>query len=157
MANQDQNLNYGWHNQKLGNTAGQSGFSQPAQTPVPASVSTASQVSAGAPVVGPNPAVTTILENPGYATGNGTILGAITAPAVPATTVGIQNPTGVAATVAVIAGTVTAVSVAPNNNGVAGTYAQVASGSGVQVTVPPAGWIKMTYSVAPTWAWTTIN
>ena len=159
MPNQDQNLVYGWHAQKLGATAGQSGFAQHGQSPVESvqSVASALQVSAGAPSpVAGN--VTQILANPGYATGNGTFLGVVTGPTLAASTVGFQNNTGLAAVVSITSGTVTAVAVAPNVPGTgAGTYATVAGGTGVQVTVPPAGWIKITYSVAPTLAWTTIN
>lgn len=161
MPNQDQYLNYAWHVQKLGATAGQTGFAQHSTSPNEnaANVSAAEQVSAGAPYVGPNPAVGTILQNPGYATGNGTLLGNVTAPAVPLTTVGIQNPFGLAAQVTLTGGTVTVVATAPNQGGTAGagTYTTVATASPAQVTVPPGGWIKLTYSAAPTWAWVTIN
>lgn len=157
MANQDQNLNFGWHTQKLGNTAGQSGFSQPATAPAATSVSAAEQVSAGAPF--PAPAgVTQVLTNPGYAVGNGTALGAVTAPAIPASTVSVQNPSGLAALVTFVGGTVTVISTAPNVGGAAGTFTQVGTTTPATVTVPPAGFIKMTYSVVPTsWSWVTIN
>lgn len=66
-------------------------------------------------------------------------------PAVPATTVALANPTGQWVDVAISGGTVTAVNV----NGT-----QVASGTGVNVAVPPGGNISITYSAAPTWIWT---
>ena len=164
MANQDQNLNYAWHVQKLGATAGQTGYSQHSSSPAenPVNLAAAAQASSGAPVLAPAGSdVTEVLTNPGYATGNGTLLGVVTAPAVPATTVGIQNPFGLAALVTIAANgaTIASVSTAPNTGGTggAGTYTQILSGAG-QVTVPPGGWIKMSYTVAtPTWAWTTIN
>ena len=64
-------------------------------------------------------------------------------PAVPASTVAVQNPNTYPVTVVITGGTMTAVIV----NGVtvgagAGTYA-----------VPAAGAISMTFTVAPTWAW----
>jgi hypothetical protein len=67
-----------------------------------------------------------------------------TAPAVPATTVPVQNPASQAYTVVITGGTVTAVDV----NGV-----QVGAGDGTYV-VPPYGSISVTYSAAPTWTWT---
>ena len=159
MANQDQNLNYAWNVQKLGATASQTGYAQPdLAAPSPGALSANSQVSAGAPFPAPGGGgVTDVLTNPGYASGNGTVLGVVTAPTVPASTTAIQNPNGLAAQVTLSGGTVTAVNVAPNTASGAGTFVQVASGTGVQVTVPPGGWIKVTYSVAPTWTWTTIN
>jgi hypothetical protein len=156
MANQNENLVYGWQVQQLGNTASQTGYAQPGQAPNGTTVSAAEQASSGASAAPAPTVVAEVLTNPGYAGGNGTMLGVVTAPAVPASTVAIQNPFGLAAQVTVIGGTVTAVNVAPNVAGAAGTYVQVGSGDG-QVTVPPAGWIKVTYSVAPTWSWTTIN
>src|SRR5258708_11635365 len=73
---------------------------------------------------------------------NGPAAGAVTTPAVPASTVAVNNPNGFAVTIVITGGTMTAVVV----NGVtvgtgAGTYA-----------VPAAGTISMTYTVAPTWA-----
>jgi hypothetical protein len=60
-------------------------------------------------------------------------------------------------TIAANGATISAVNVAPNTASGAGTFVQVAAGAG-QVTVPPGGWIKMSYTVAtPTWTWTTIN
>lgn len=70
---------------------------------------------------------------------------AVSTPAVPASTVAATNTSGQYVSVAVSGGTVTAVTV----NGV-----QVASGTGVSVALPPGGTISVTYSVAPTWAWT---
>lgn len=158
----DENLVYGWSIQQTGATAGQTGYAEPANVPATPNVSTALQASAGAslPVVWGgagaenNPAVD-VLTNPGYA-GAGPIVGVITPPSVPATTIAIQNPSGLPAQVSIAGGTVTVISVAPNVAGAAGTYQQVGSATGVTVTVPAAGFIKLTYSSAPTWLWTTI-
>lgn len=100
-----------------------------------------------------------VLTNPGYADGQNTQLGAITAPAVPATTVAATNPSGLAAIVTLAGGTVTVVATAPYNPAGAGsaTFTTVATASPATVTVPPAGYIKLTYSVAPTWTWVTTN
>jgi hypothetical protein len=64
-------------------------------------------------------------------------------PAVPASTVPIQNPNTYPVKVVISGGTVTAVTV----NGV-----QVGTGDGTYL-VPAAGSISVTYSVAPTWVW----
>lgn len=79
----------------------------------------------------------------GFTSGAGTV----TTPAVPASTVAQQNPSNQAVQVVITGGTITAVTV----NGVvvgtaAGTY-----------FVPAYGSISVTYSVAPTWAWTSTN
>lgn len=68
---------------------------------------------------------------------------AVTTPSVPATTVPVTNPTGQFVSVVVTGGTMTNVSV----NGVT-----VGTGAGTY-QLPPGGSISMTYSVAPTWAW----
>lgn len=65
-------------------------------------------------------------------------------PAVPASTVGVVNQTGQYVSVAITGGTMTNVSV----NGVT-----VGAGAG-NYALPPGGTITMTYTVAPTWAWT---
>ena len=64
-------------------------------------------------------------------------------PAVPASTVAVQNPGTYPVTVVITGGTMTAVIV----NGVT-----VGTGAGTYI-VPAAGSISMTYTVAPTWAW----
>jgi hypothetical protein len=168
MANTNEYLVLGWSNQQLGATAGQSGYAQPAPVPAAANVSTAEQAGSNAPApvimggtgASNNPAVD-VLTNPGYASGNGTVLGAITAPSVPATTVAVQNPSGLAAIVTITGGTVTAVSTAPwAASAGAASFTTVNPGetsSETQVTVPPGGFIKMTYSAAPTWSWVTTN
>lgn len=69
--------------------------------------------------------------------------GAVTAPAVPATTVDLQNTFGREATVIVTGGTVTVIAV----DGVA---TGLTSGS---VFVPAGKNITLTYSSAPTWKW----
>ena len=64
-------------------------------------------------------------------------------PAVPGSTTPVTNTSPVAATVVITGGTMTNVSVNGTTVGTgAGTY-----------TVPAVGTITMTYSVAPTWAW----
>jgi hypothetical protein len=68
----------------------------------------------------------------------------VATPAVPATTVPVVNATGQYVNVAVTGGTMTNVSV----NGVT-----VGAGAG-NYSVPPGGSIAMTFTVAPTWAWT---
>lgn len=75
----------------------------------------------------------------GYDSGNG-----FTTPAVPASTVGVLNGTSLTATVVISGGTMTNVSV----NGVT-----VGTGAGTY-TVLAGQTITMTYTVAPTWAWT---
>jgi hypothetical protein len=71
----------------------------------------------------------------------------VTTPSVPATTVAVQNTTGYNVQVVVTGGTVTAVKV----NG-----ATVLSGDGT-ATVPAGSTISITYSAAPTWAWTPLT
>jgi hypothetical protein len=58
--------------------------------------------------------------------------------------------------VTVAGGTVSAVATASLAAGVAGTYTTVATGDAT-VTVTSAGFIKLTYSAAPTWSWVTAN
>lgn len=70
---------------------------------------------------------------------------AVATPSVPASTSAVTNTTGQYVAVAITGGTVTAVLV----NGT-----QVASGTGVNVSLPPGASIAITYSVAPTWNWT---
>jgi hypothetical protein len=69
---------------------------------------------------------------------------AVPTPAVPASTVAQVNATGQYVDVAITGGTMTNVSV----NGVT-----VGAGAG-NYSIPPGGFITMTYTVAPTWAWT---
>jgi hypothetical protein len=69
---------------------------------------------------------------------------AVASPAVPATTVAAANGTGTVVTVTISGGTLTSVVVNGTQAGTtAGTY-----------LVPVAGTISVTYSAAPTWAWT---
>lgn len=155
MANQDQNLNYGWHTQKLGATAGQTGFSQPANAPVAANVSASLQAGAGngySPTIGAYGS-NNVLVNEGYSASPALMTpGAVTPPSIPASTVAQANPYGVPVTVSLSAGTVTVVAVAPANSS---TFTTVATSSPCTVTVPPGGQIKLTYSVVPTsWGWT---
>lgn len=67
----------------------------------------------------------------------------VTTPAVPASGTAVVNKTGQFVSVVITGGTMTNVSV----NG-----ATVGAGAG-DYQLPPAGSITMTYSVAPTWAW----
>lgn len=155
MANQDQNLNYGWHAQKLGAAAGGSGYSEAANAPAAANVSAANQPSAGfrySPSTGMYDAVGANV-NPGYS-GNPALMtpGTVTPPAIPATTVAQASPYGVPVTVALSGGTVTIVATAPAGSS---TFTTVATSSPCTVTIPPGGSIKLTYSVIPTsWSWT---
>jgi hypothetical protein len=69
---------------------------------------------------------------------------AVATPAMPASTVAVTNNTGQYVAVAITGGTLTFVYV----NGVqAGTTAG-------NYALPPGATISITYSVAPTWAWT---
>lgn len=72
--------------------------------------------------------------------------GGFSTPAVPLTTVPVQNISGVPFSVVISAGTVTLVTV----NGTT-----VGTGDGTY-TVPAGASIAVTYSVAPTWAWTAV-
>ena len=74
---------------------------------------------------------------------------AVATPAVPASTVSQVNNTGQYVDVAVTGGTMTNVSVSNQ----AGSLTTVGTGAG-NYGVPPGCSIVMTYSVAPTWAWT---
>jgi hypothetical protein len=67
----------------------------------------------------------------------------VTAPAVPSSTVAADNATGVTVAVTVTGGTVTVIAVN-------GTATGLTSGT---VIVPYPGTITLTYSAAPTWAW----
>jgi hypothetical protein len=160
MANQDQNLNYAWQVQKLGATAGQTGYGQNGVTPAVANVSAAEQASSGASAAPAPTAVAEVLTNPGYASSPAFISpGAVAAALVPvpATTVAFQNPTGLNCQVAILTGTLTVISVAPLVNGAAGTFTQVGTTAPANISVPPGGFIKMTFSVAPTWTWIATN
>jgi hypothetical protein len=74
---------------------------------------------------------------------SGPASGAVATPSVPLSTVAVQNPNPFPVTVVVTGGTMTAVIV----GGVT-----VGTGAGTYV-VPAASTISMTYSAAPTWAW----
>lgn len=82
--------------------------------------------------------------------GSGTVIttapGAISQPAVPASTVAIQNTNQFAVQVVITGGTMTAVIV----NGIT-----VGAGAGTY-TIPANGAISLTYTVAPTWVWTSL-
>lgn len=68
----------------------------------------------------------------------------VTTPAVPASTVAASNTSGQWLAVAITGGTLTSVVIN-------GTQAGTTAGS---YSLPPGGTISITYSVAPTWAWT---
>jgi hypothetical protein len=70
--------------------------------------------------------------------------GHVTAPAVPATTVALQNPYWRDAAVNIVGGTVTVIAVD-------GTATGLTSGT---VIVPAGKTVTLTYSAAPTWVWT---
>lgn len=157
MANTNENLVYGWSNQQLGATAGQTGYAQPGNAPAVSSISAAEQASSGASAAPAPTAVAEVLTNPVYAVSPALMTpGPITAPTVPATNVGVQNPSGLQAQVTVTGGTLTNIQVAPNVNGAAGTYTIVGTTAGVY-QVPGSGFIKWTGSGAPTWAWLAVN
>lgn len=160
MANTNEALVYGWGVQQLGATAGQTGYAQNGVNPATANVSAAEQPSSGASAAPAPTAVAEVLTNPGYAVSPATMSpGAVPAALVPvpATTVGFQNPTGLNCSVTLAGGTVTVVAVAPLVNGAAGTYTTIATSSPATVSVPPGGFVKLTYSVAPTWTWVATN
>jgi hypothetical protein len=161
MANQDQNLNFAWQVQKLGAVAGQTGYGQNGVNPTATTVSAAEQVSSGASAAPAPTAVAEVLTNPGYASSPAAIsLGAIASALVPvpATTVAFQNPTGLNCSVTFAGGTaVNPIQVAPLVNGAAGTYTTVATASPATISVPPGGFVKMTYTGAPTWVWVATN
>lgn len=161
MANQDQNLNYGWANQKLGAVAGQTGYSQNGVNPASTTVSAAEQITSGASAAPAPTVVAEVLTNPGYASNPATMSpGAVPAALVPvpATTVGFQNPTGLNCSVTVTGGTaVSVIAVAPLVNGAAGTYTTIATATPATVSVPPGGFIKLTFTGAPTWTWVATN
>jgi hypothetical protein len=170
----DENLSPGWTSQGTGSAQSTTGipgagYAQGATVPVAVALATSSPgVILGAGLPQPQGALNigaensgsqtvSILSNPGYADGNGTIVGFLTPPTVPASTVAAQNPSGLAAIVTITGGTTTFIFTAPLVNGAAGTYTQVGTTTPQTVTVPPAGFIKITYSGAPTWVWTTTN
>jgi hypothetical protein len=162
MANQDQNLNFAWQVQKLGAVAGQTGYGQNGLAPAVANVSAAEQPLSGASAApAPTANVTEVLTNPGYASSPALISpGPVTAPAFAASTVAVQNPTGLNCSVLITGGTVTVIAVAPLVNGAAGTYTTIATStaSPVSLSVPPGGFVKITYSVVPTsWVWIATN
>jgi hypothetical protein len=158
----DENLVPGWNVQ----SSAPAGFAQAGVAPTPSNLS--GQLLAGFPYppgaanVGSENSASysaSSLANPGYADGQNTALGGITAPAVPASTVAALNPSGLAALVTLSGGTTTIISTAPWNVGGSGaaSFTQVGTTTPATVTVPPAGYIKVTYSGAPTWTWVTTN
>jgi hypothetical protein len=70
---------------------------------------------------------------------------AVATPTLPASTSPVTNNTGQYVAVNIAGGTVTSVNV----NGT-----QVATGTGVNVSLPPGASLAITYSVAPTMTWT---
>jgi len=164
MANTNENLVYGWSNQQLGNTAGQSGYSQPGNAPAATTVSAAEQPSSGASFApAPTTNVTEVLTNPGYALTPANITpGPVTAPSLPTSSTGVAvNPSGLSCVVTVVTGagaTVTDVQVAPANSS---TYTDltttVAASSSGTFSVPPGGKCKITYTGTPTWTWVAVS
>lgn len=76
---------------------------------------------------------------------------AVSTPAIPASGVPVPNQTGQYVDAAITGGTVTAVNIIDQN----GNSTQVASGTGVNIGIPPGFSISWTGSVAPTsWNWT---
>jgi len=158
----DENLVPGWNVQ----ANAPAGFAQSGVVPA---VTVNGQTSAGFPnppgagnIGSENSAAYTsqILVNGSYSVSPNTSLSqSVTPPAIPATTVAAQSTTGLNATVTVTGGTVTQISVAPWNPGgsAASTFTVVATATPATFSVPPAGYVKMTYSVAPTWTWTPTN
>lgn len=168
----DENLVQGWNvqgNFTAAATVGVpgAGFTQPAVVPATTNVG---QTSAGFPnppgagnVGSENSASYTsqILVNGSYSISPVPSLSAgITAPAIPASTVAAQSPSGLNSTVTVTGGTTTVISVAPWSSGgaAAATFTQVGTTTPATFSVPPAGYVKITYSVVPTsWSWTPTN
>jgi hypothetical protein len=92
-------------------------------------------------------AATRILDNIGF-----NPVGNVTAPTVPASTTAIQNTFGYDCMVYILAGTITVISVG-NTSGTTVATGLLSSAAGVSVLLRAGQWIKMTYSVAPTWKW----
>ncbi len=76
--------------------------------------------------------------------------GAVTTPAVPASTVVRINETGFRCSVYMRAGTITAITV---NGVVTGATASPSATGTLAFVLEPGGTIAMTYTVAPTWVW----
>jgi hypothetical protein len=97
-----------------------------------------------------------ILTNPGYGNVNPSLitisstLSASLVP-VPASGTAFTNPVALSCLVTIAGGTVTEVQVAPYGSS---SFVQYGTGDG-QYTVPAGSQIKLTYSAAPTWTWTT--
>lgn len=78
--------------------------------------------------------------------------GAFTSPAIPATTVWLQNPFSFDCQVKTLGGTVTDISIATSNAGA--NLQQVAVASPALFRIPAGAWVKLIYSVVPTsWSW----
>lgn len=158
---QDENLVYGWNNQGAFATGTAPAGYASVQDNYGAAQVTTGQTGSGlpTPVVPGNADTSPALENPGYAGTNPACMSpgplAASFVPVPATTVAFPSPSGLAATVVITGGTMTNVSVAPavTTPGGSPVYATVGAGAGTY-TVPGGGYIKMTFSAAPTWAWT---
>lgn len=169
----DENLVPGWNSQS---SPAAPGYAQAGVAPATTTVSTASQASAGYPspvgaenVGGENSGSQTvsILTNPGYADGNGTLLTANATSPAP-TTAGVQQPFGVNSTaVLVVPISVTAIYVSPFQ--AAGIPAGTGSpwveawlgtstaGQIIAITVPPAGYVKMVGANATSVTYTPTN
>jgi hypothetical protein len=170
----DENLVPGWNVQSNftnASTLGEpgQGYATAGVTPPAVALSASYQATAGYPqppgalnigAENSGSQTVSILTDPGYSVASGTILGAVTAPTIPASTVAAANPSGLAALVTITGGTTTVISTAPFNAAGSGsaTFTQVGTTTPATVTVPPGGYIKITYSVVPTsWTWVTTN
>lgn len=83
-------------------------------------------------------------------------VGQVTAPAFPATTVGVTNNTGVSAMAYIANGTgaITVVQIAGQNGTYNTTGLQIAASGFASVRIPSGGSVKFTYaSGTPTWTW----
>jgi hypothetical protein len=163
MANTNENLVYGWSNQQLGATAGQSGYAQVGNAPAGTTVSAAEQVSAGASFAPSPTVVSDVLTNPGYAASPANMTpGPVTAPAVPTSGSGVAvNPSGLAVSVLVVTGagvTVTDAQVAPAGGSYTDLHLAIAASSSGSFTIPPGGTCKITYAGGtPTWTFNAVN
>src|SRR5712672_460311 len=75
-----------------------------------------------------------------------------TAPSVPASGTAIQNTFGFDCMVHIIGGTITAIAIGRTSGSQTST-GLTSSAAGVTIFLAAQQWIKLTYSVAPTWTW----
>jgi len=99
-------------------------------------------------VISLNAGSTDVIEgNAGY-----NPVGPLTAPNVPASGTALQNTFGVPVIIYTTSGSISAIAVGNTSGGTVST-GQNPSLSGISNILGPGQWIKMTYSVAPTWTW----